>query len=222
MINTLYLIGYGSGIAAAREGCAEGPSALQHSPYLATLTDQGIHLQWEGLLIPPEGNYSKLDKVAQLTQSLSQQVYQLALNEKFFTVLGGDHSCAIGTWSGAFAALEKKGPLGLIWIDAHMDAHTPETTPSGNIHGMPIACLLGYGDEKLTHNQPKIDPEHLCLIGVRSFEPGEAALLERLKVRVIMMDEVKERGLNAVMREAIHIASDKTMALILRMRQEQG
>jgi arginase len=134
----------------------------------------------------------------------------------FPLVIGGDHSCAIGTWSGVGAALKqgenKDARLGLIWFDAHMDAHTPATSPSQALHGMPLACLLGYGDAHLTDlmdhgvgekHRPVLRPEDVCLIGVRSFEWGEAALLHQLGVRVYFMAEVRERGLPEIVREAL-------------------
>jgi arginase len=122
-------------------------------------------------------------------------------------VIGGDHSCAIGTWKGIARALAPRGPLGLVWIDAHMDAHTPETSPSGMLHGMPLACLLGHGDPRLAlEPAAALDPGRLCLVGVRSFESGEASLLERLGVRVFRMREIERRGLAPVMAEALAIA----------------
>jgi arginase len=126
-----------------------------------------------------------------------------------FIVVGGDHSCAIGTWSGARDGLGETEALGLVWFDAHMDAHTPETTPSGRLHGMPIAALMGYGRAELTglsRHAPALRPEHLCLIGVRSYEDGERALLDRLGVRVIHMDEIRRIGLRAATEEALAIA----------------
>lgn len=121
-------------------------------------------------------------------------------------MLGGDHSCAIGTWTGIAQAI---GPLGLIWIDAHMDAHTPETTPSGMLHGMPVASLLGHGGPRLAaRGSSAFDPRRVCLVGVRSFEAAEAALLDRLGVRVFSMFEVRRRGLAEVMAEALAIARD--------------
>jgi hypothetical protein len=111
---------------------------------------------------------------------------------------------ATGTWSGAAAALRPRGALGLLWIDAHMDAHRPHTSPSGNLHGMPLACLLGHGEPALATlaGAPALAPAHVCLVGVRSYEAEEAQLLEQLGVRVFLMDEVRRRGLPAVLREA--------------------
>jgi arginase len=131
----------------------------------------------------------------------------------FPLVVGGDHSCAIGTWSGVHRALANHGPVGLIWIDAHMDSHTFATTPSGQIHGMPLACLLGHGETALTRiggAEAKLRPEQVCLIGVRSYEAGEAALLHRLGVRVYDMDEIRRRGLAEVFEEALAIVRQGT------------
>jgi len=133
-------------------------------------------------------------------------------NGEFPVVVGGDHACAIGTWSGVRAALAPHQAMGLIWVDAHMDSHVPKTSPTGALHGMPVACLLGYGDTALTTlagPSPKLRPGQVCLIGVRSFEGGERALLERLGVRVFFMEEVRARGFAAVWDEAVgHVSRD--------------
>lgn len=123
-------------------------------------------------------------------------------------VLGGDHSIAVGTWS-AISHSHKKD-FGLIWIDAHLDSHTPETSPSQARHGMPLAALMGYGDCEMTSvgsDQPKLKPENLVIIAARSFESGEQELLNRLGVRVMYMDEVRQRGFEACFDEAVRIVS---------------
>ena len=128
-------------------------------------------------------------------------------------VIGGDHSCAVGTWSGVSRAVQSSGPLGLVWIDAHMDMHTPETTHSGAINGMPLAALLGYGSSKLTGiagDRRALEPRHVCLVGTRSFEPEEMVFAKRHGVRVIEMDEVARRGVADVLAEAHAIATKGT------------
>lgn len=122
-------------------------------------------------------------------------------------VVSGDHSCAIGTWQGAARRIK---PMGLIWIDAHMDAHTPESSPRGHWHGMPVACLLGHGDASLVRGGAVIRPENLCLLGVRSYEAPEAKLLQDLGVRVMGINEVRRMGFAAAMDEARAIASQGT------------
>lgn len=151
--------------------------------------------------------------LAEINSYLAQNTFTAVEEKQPFITIGGDHSCAIGTWSGVAAALQNQGDLGLIWFDAHMDSHTPDTTPSNNVHGMPVACLLGHGDAALTQiltAHAKIKPENLCLIGVRSFESGEKKLLEDLKVRIFYMDEIEQRGLDVVIEEAVAIVSQKT------------
>lgn len=195
------VLGYASGIAGAIPGSEKGPAILKNSAYLANLP-----LHWQAILIPTPNVSAKVKIVQQLNQMLSLSVANTVLEKKFFAVLGGDHTAAIGTWSGASHAKKAEGPIGLIWVDAHMDSHTPETSESGNLHGMPLACLLGYGETELTHllnPYPKLQPENVCLIGVRSFEAGEAALLKKLNVRIFFMDEVKQKGIKVVLQEAI-------------------
>ena len=121
---------------------------------------------------------------------------------------------AMGTWSGVARARRSDGALGLIWIDAHLDAHTPATTPSGNRHGMPIAYLLGCGDDALRHlagSRPALRPQNVCIVGVRSCERQEAALLRRLGVRVIGDDEIARIGVEAALRSAMEIVRRGTI-----------
>lgn len=209
MDKTIQLIGYASDIAGSRIGSAQGPCVIKQSRYLSVLKDQGIDFIWQPMIqTTPDPKSSKLAIVARQCRSLAAITASLVQKKQFFLVLGGDHTSAIGTWSGV--AQELNSLVGLIWIDAHMDSHTPETSLSGNLHGMPLACLLGYGARELTgiaNQSAKLDPQRVCLIGVRSFEEGEARLLKRLNVRVFFMDEVKKRGLHAVFTEAIAIAT---------------
>lgn len=210
----VHIFGYASGLAAADESCREGPLVIQKSPYFSGLKEAGVSYQWEETLQPDTRDIDKLSLVSMLCQHLAHNIAQQVKLKQFFLTLGGDHSSAIGTWSGAAEALREEGDIGLIWIDAHMDSHTPLSSHSGNIHGMPVACLLGHGAASLTQiisNVPKIKPEHLCLIGVRSYELEELAFLQQLNVRVIFMDEVNERGLEAVFQEALAIANTGTV-----------
>lgn len=111
---------------------------------------------------------------------------------------------AVGTWSSITEACHIRENMGLIWIDAHMDAHTLHTTPSFRYHGMPVASLLGYGQAEFVETVSrgaKIHPENMILIGIRSFESGERELLESLNVRIYFMDEVAKRGLPEIFRE---------------------
>lgn len=191
-LKKLTLIGYGCGLAAGDPGCADGPVKLQ---------SEFNSLE---LLSPQPNHQDKYNVIAELSIRLAKRVEQSVLEKKPFIVFAGDHSCAIGTWSGAAHALLDHD-IGLIWIDAHLDAHTPETSPSGNIHGMPVAHLMGYGNRSLTsilNSSPKIKPENICFIGIRSFEEGEQKLIEKLKIKVFYMKEVEERSLDIIFKEA--------------------
>ncbi len=211
-----YLIGCASGIAGADEHSGDGPLVLRQSARLTALRDVGIDCEWKEMLVPEKMPDKRVDEqVAASCHELAVIVSALVKDKHALCVVGGDHSCAIGTWSGVYDAVNETGDLGLIWVDAHMDSHTPETTPSGNIHGMPLAVLLGHGYSTLTsilHAQPKFKPQNVCLVGVRSFEPGEAALLSKLNVRVFFMEEIKEKGLEVVMREAVEHVTKHTVA----------
>ncbi len=207
---SIEFLGYASGIAAGDPGCGDGPVVLQKSNLVADLEKQGLQANWQAMLVPEK--LPNLPAVAKISAQLAEHTLQLSNQKKTFTVFGGDHTSAIGTWSGVAKAYENQGPIGLIWIDAHLDSHTPETSESGNIHGMPAACLLGYGAKELTNlfsKKPKIKPEHLCFIGIRSYEPGEAALIKRLGIRVYDMQNIKENGIEKILQEAVaHVTKE--------------
>lgn len=208
----IIVIGAASGAGAPDPATAEGPDALRR--YHVFHDSPLQHVEWDAILRVPRGaGDTPLHAVAALDTRLAAEVEHTLSAGHFPLVVGGDHSCAIGTWSGVHRVLASTGPLGLIWIDAHMDSHTFATTPSGQIHGMPLAVLLGHGEAALTAiegTEAKLRPEHVCLIGVRSYEAGEAALLHRLGVRVFDMDEVRRRGLAAVFDEALAIVRNGT------------
>src|SRR3970282_1910475 len=132
----------------------------------------------------------------------------------FPLVLGGDHSIAVGTVAGvAEFYRRKKKKVGLIWVDAHADMNTPETSPSGNIHGMGLACCLGYGPRKLTHvldSAPAVSARNAVLVGVREVDATEKQLVKESASTVYTMREIDERGLRVVMQEAIAIADRDT------------
>lgn len=205
--NPLQIVGVASGHGAQDRGCASGPEALRDSGLTEQLAQRGIAASWAVMLQPQAGE--DLAVVTAVCSELAEQVSTLVKNGACPLVIGGDHSCAIGTWKGV---LQVQQPVGLIWIDAHMDAHTVHTSPSGALHGMPLACLLGHGAPALTGigGGLSLDPRHVCLIGVRSFEQGEAALLAALGVRIFHMSEVDQRGLDAVMRDALSIVQTGT------------
>lgn len=211
MSRNVRIIGVATGRGAGDEGCQRGPDVLRARGLTAHLVRAGVPAQWHATLRASH-NLPPLEAIRQLSTLQSQHVQRVSRSGAFPLVLGGDHSCGIGTWSGVARTLQPGGALGLVWIDAHMDAHVPSTSPTGNLHGMPLACLLGYGNRHLSAlaGVPALRPEHLCLVGIRSYEAGEAALLEHLGVRVMHIEEVERRGLDAALDEAIGIATRGT------------
>ncbi len=133
-------------------------------------------------------------------------------------VIGGDHSVAIGTWSGVTNALAAHKKMGLLWVDAHVDAHTPITSVQGgwggHFHGMPLAHLLGHGDKDLCEigsKKVKFDPRYVALVGTRSFEAGEAKLLKDMGVTVFTMNDIAQQGLQNIMQQALAIVGKAPM-----------
>jgi arginase len=208
------LIGAAWGLGGPEPGCAEAPAALMPL-VIAQLQRCGVPLRAGPILSPSRAERRKQLAVSKLCGLLASAVADAMQRGHLPCVLGGDHSCAGGTWTGVARAIrdQKRGSLGLIWIDAHMDAHTPRTSHTGRLHGMPLAWLLGEDDDPLYGLATGvIEPRHVALIGVRSFEPEERVRLDHLGVRVIYMDEIRTRGIAAVLDEAVGIATRGTAA----------
>jgi arginase len=204
MQRQVQLIGAAWGLGGADPGCAEAPAVL--APLAARRLEAcGVGTVIGPLIAPAAGERRKTLAVSKLCGQLASAVADARREARLPCVLGGDHSCAGGTWSGVARTLD--GALGLVWIDAHMDSHTPSTSHTGRLHGMPLAWLLGQADDPLYGLASGVlKPEHVCLVGVRSYEPEEDERLRRLGVRVVFMDEVHARGIDAVLGEAIGIA----------------
>ena len=196
-MRTIEAIGAASCIAGNRFGCCGGPHMLRHSGVVGALTRQHrLLLNWQQVLEPHPG-LSKEAALRELFHNLSHQVSALVKQQHPFVFMGGDHACAMGVWGGVLSAMQRRRDLGLIWIDAHMDAHTCSTSDSGNIHGMPVAALLGQADARLAHiygHHPFLDPSRLVLIGVRSYEKAEQQLLKQLGVKVYNMARIRQSG----------------------------
>ncbi len=208
------LIGAGWGIGARDGHCDMGPTALRAGRLARSLREAGLEVDWGAIVSSETQNpEDRTAAVRELCARLAGEVDGAMGEGCLPVVLGGDHTCAIGTWGAVRRRLRSSGPLGLIWIDAHLDSHLPHTSPSQALHGMPMACLLGHGDARLAQlfgTKPTLDPAHVCLIGARSFEPDEAALLMQLGVRVFGMQELRRRGLAAVFAEALSIVQTGT------------
>ncbi|HEX5708441.1 MAG TPA: arginase [Pyrinomonadaceae bacterium] len=213
------IIGAPCGFGASIAGVDLGPAAMRVArlkPRIAQLgyevRDMGdIRMEFPNTQPPPSERLKYLREITDACTLLASEVKTALGGGEIPVVLGGDHSIAIGTVAGIASFYRERGqPIGLIWFDAHADMNTPETTPSGNIHGMPLAVLFGLGAPELTGIEgfsPKLDPRFCAHIGARDIDPGERELIRQLGLRVFTMREIDERGMSACMDEAIHIAS---------------
>lgn len=204
----LRIIGAASGIGAQDRACEDGPVAFHHSQAWHELEHHPM-LDWGKTLFAPDSDGASLTgRVAELCRNLADEVALAIGANEFPVVIGGDHSVAIGTWSGVARA--QAGPVGLLWIDAHLDSHTPESSYSGAIHGMPLACLLGRGDKRLLNigiEGSQLSAAHTVVLGPRSYEPEELAFLQRMQVRIIDSDEINRRGFAPCLDDTIAIVS---------------
>jgi arginase len=210
------LIGAGWGVGANDPGCQEGPARFQSSPYLQQLFQQFAECYSWGKIISPELSINTVDRfslIRQLCAQLGSEVQECLNENQRFIVIGGDHSCAMGTWNAVANHYKEHPSLGLIWVDAHLDSHTHETSLSHNIHGMPVSNLLGYGHPILRTLSPlshAIRPQNLVFIGIRSYEEAELQLVEKLGIRIYFIEEVQARGIEIVMKEALTLIRSNT------------
>ena len=186
MVRQIKLIGSAISQCGRVAGCELAPNLIaQELTRTNLITESEIYTY--------SGTNAEVDKLKDYFDLVAKNAAQQNLLTKFPLFIGGDHSCAIGAWSGIAENLRKNNhELGLIWVDAHMDAHRPDTSPSGNVHGMPVAHLLGHGHVELIsllgNNNPKLKPENLVYFGVRSFEEPEEQLLKNLGVKIYYQD----------------------------------
>ena len=210
-LRPIELLGAAIGEGAPDRRTRAGPGSLKRWGLGARLAARGRPVRWGPVVESDPGRLPEgpMAVVGEFARRLAAAVGASLAAGRLPVVVGGDHSCAVGTWSAVAAALRRDGEarrLGLVWVDAHLDAHTPETSASQMPHGMPLAALLGHGAATLTEvvdPWPKLRPQDVVLIGARSWESGEADLLERLGVRVIAHNEVARRGFADCMAEAI-------------------
>jgi arginase len=216
------LLGVPMDLGSGRRGVDMGPSALRIAGVATALAAHGHRVIDGGDLdiknmeeIPIGSRRARyLGEIARASGLLSRAVERIMERRRFPLVLGGDHSIAIGTISGvASYCRKKKKRLGLLWVDAHSDIHVPRSSPTGNIHGMPLAALFGLGPKELTGvggDGPKLDPSRVALVGIRSLEDGERKHLHDLGIRVYTMSEIDRDGIHTVMSDALARVTDGT------------
>jgi arginase len=217
------IIGAPLDLGQGRRGVDMGPSALRVANLNARL--QSLRYEVEDLgnipveqaeAAPADDRHAKfLPQIAAACNELANRVHSALHRGSVPLVLGGDHSVAIGTVTGVSRHFrERSQHVGLIWLDAHADMNTPDTSPSGNIHGMPLACLLGMGPEPLTNLQgfrPKLAPANTVIVGLRDVDLTERPHVRESGVHAYTMRDIDERGLRAVMEEAIRAACNGTV-----------
>jgi len=199
-----------------------GPSAIRIAGVADRLRELGHKVVDDGNIVIKNMEELKvgneraryLSEITRASALLARKVERIMERGHFPLVLGGDHSIAVGTVSGIAAFGQRQGKkLGLLWIDAHGDINTPETSPSGNIHGMPLAALLGFGARELTEiggASPKIEARNIALLGIRSLDSGEKSRLKETGVQVHTMADIDRHGADQVMKKALARVTDGT------------
>ena len=202
------IIGAASGLGAQDQACADGPVAFHRSQAWHELAHHP-RVDWGRTLFAPAADGGgATGRIAGLCRHLADEVGHALRGGEFPVIIGGDHSVAIGTWSGVARVAGE--PVGLLWIDAHLDSHTPETSYSGAIHGMPLACLLGRGDKRLLNiglAGVQVSAGHTAVLGARSYEPEELDFLKARGVRIIDSVELAQRGFADCLHEALGIVT---------------
>ena len=223
--STIAIIGAPLDMGAGRRGVDMGPSAVRLAGLNSRLSSLGYAVEDLGNVSvvqqesvpcgPPNAKY--LPQIAKTCEKLALQVKAVVDAGKFPLVLGGDHSLAVGSVAGVAASYrERQLPIGLIWIDAHADMNTPETSPSGNVHGMPLACCIGRGPKELVQIlgfAPKVNPRNVVLIGIRDVDRRESEAVRASGVTCFTMRDIDERGLRSVVQEGIRIATEGTAGI---------
>jgi arginase len=223
------IIGVPMDLGASRRGVDMGPSALRVAGLQSRLKQLGRQVEDVGNVSVPQAEeqpYGEkraryLEEISQICKNLAA-VVRNSLDEGMLpVVLGGDHSIAIGTVAGAASHFHSDGKgIGVVWLDAHGDMNTPDSSPSGNVHGMPLAAIMGSGPPELTDLagfQPMVEPRHVSLVGTRDLDAKERRFAKESGVHVFTMRDIDERGMREVMTEALRFASDDTAGIAVSL-----
>ena len=210
--NRVAILGAPLDLGAARRGVDMGPSAIRYAGLADRLGGLGLGVEDLGnvtaeipeIAVVSDEHARYLTEILATCSQIATRVRDIASTGRMPLVLGGDHSIAMGTLAGMHAA---HGPGGVLWIDAHGDLNRPETSPSGNVHGMPLAAALGACGFSLDgfDGPPWVDPARVALVGVRSLDPGEKDLVKDKGIAVFTIADLDRRGVAAIMREAIDV-----------------
>jgi arginase len=221
------LLGVPMDLGGGRRGVDMGPSALRIAGLEARVRALGLAYEDRGnvpveqpeSLDPRDPQARFLAEIAEACGLLRLRVERILEDGAFPLVVGGDHSIAAGTVAGLSSFYHaRQGRIGLIWFDAHGDMNTPQTSPSGNIHGMPLASILGHGPDELTRlgsRFPMVDSECAALVGVRSLDRRERDLIRESGIHTFTMRDIDVQGIHRVMQQAIAIATRNTVGFHL-------
>lgn len=221
-MTSVTVIGVPSDLGANMRGANIGPSAIRIAGLHEKLRMLGCTVDERGdipvplreMLSDAEVSSKHRTSILQICEKLSDEVYSALKRGSKPIVLGGDHSIGMGSIAGASRfTREQNGSMGLIWIDAHADMNTPQSTHTGNIHGMPLSVVLGLGYPDLINLNgfsPKVQPQNVALVGIRTLDSEEKDICRRSGVRYFTMREIDERGMHSVMKEAIQVATTGT------------
>ena len=221
---SLALLGVPLDLGASRRGVEMGPSAVRLAQLAQRLERLGHDVVDTGdVPIPTRETLGVgrgiefLPTITGVCRDIAVRTADIVRGGRIPVVLGGDHSLAAGSIAGVATALAERGErLGVIWLDAHADLNTPESTLSGNVHGMPVAHLLGHGDPgmaSIARPAPAVRPEHLVIIGSRDLDQAERTHAREYGVTIYTMRDIDERGLRTILAEAIAKVSEGTTGL---------
>jgi arginase len=225
-MSSVHLIGVPLDLGGGRRGVDMGPSALRIAGLSERLTTLGYSVADRGDLVAPiqetrepQHEHKKyIGEIAHVCQRVFETALESLMEGAMPIVLGGDHSLAAGSVAAAadWARTTKRSPIGLIWIDAHGDMNTPTTSPSGNVHGMPLAALLGQEPAELAtigRFKPKVRYEHTVLVGVRNLDQREKDLVRESRVHVFTMKDIDRQGMAAIAEQALQLAGSDTAGI---------
>jgi arginase len=223
-VSTIEILGVPMDLGAARRGVEMGPSAVRLARLSARLEQLGHQVRDAGDVAVPTREtlglargIEYLETIADVCRTVAQATADIVARGAVPLVLGGDHSIAAGSVAGVAAAKARQGErIGVIWLDAHGDLHVPDSSESGNVHGMPLAHLTGHGHAALAHlmtPEAAVRPEHVAVIGARDLDPAEREHARDWGVRIYTMREIDERGMRAVLHEAIARVSEGTAGI---------
>jgi arginase len=221
----VHIIGVPLDLGGGRRGVDMGPSAVRIAGLGERLAVMGCVVTDKGDLTTPipetqvarDPTKRYIKDIARVCQKVYQQTWQSLSDGALPIVIGGDHSLAAGSvGASADFAIERGGKVGVLWIDAHGDMNTPATTTSGNVHGMPLAALVGTEPAELSglgRNSPKLRAEHVVLVGIRNLDEAEKKRIRAAKVHVFTMKDIDKHGIAVVMKRAIKLATTGTTGL---------